>query len=145
VFNRILLPIDGSEQSLQAASTGIAVAAASGAKVIALEVLKPLASVVLAADAILHDSSSHTARAIRRAREDLAEVRLMADEAGVVFEDGYAFDHRPYLAILAAAERADVDLIVVSGSQYASRHHDHLSGEITRLVGNAGVPVLVCP
>jgi len=145
VFKRILLPVDGSEQSLQAAQTGIALAAASGAKAVGLEVLKPLASVVLAADAILHDSPNHTARAIRRAREDLAEVRLMAHDAGVEFEDGYVFDRRPCVAIVSAAERANCDLIVASAHQYAGSHGGRLSHEMVRLIGSCSIPVLVCP
>lgn len=145
MFKCILLAVDGSEQSLQAASTGIALAAASGAKVVGLEVLRPVASVVLAADAILHDSPGHTAEAIRSARSDLVEVRHMARDAGVDFEDSYAFDRRPCMAIIAAAERANCDLIVASARQYAGSHGGRLSHEMLRIIGGCGIPVLVCP
>lgn len=145
MFKRILLPIDGSEQSLKAASTGLALASASGAQAIGLEVLKPLPSIVLAADAILHDSPSHTAQEIRRARGDLSEVAHMAKDADVAFEDGYVFDLRPYAAIAAAADHANCDLIVIGAGQYASAHRERLSHQVATLLAIANVPVLVCP
>lgn len=145
MFKRILLPIDGSEHSLKAASKGLALAAASGAQAIGLEVLKPLPSIVLATDAILHDSPSHTAQEIRRARGDLSEIALLANDAGVAFEDGYVFDCRPYAAIAAAADRANCDLIVIGAGQYANAHREHLSHQVAVLIASANVPVLVWP
>lgn len=145
MFERILLPIDGSEQSLQAAATGVALAAHSGRRAIGLEILEPLSSVTLAADALVHDSSSHAAKAIRRAREDLAEVATLARNASVSFEDGYVFDRRPYTAIVAAAHRAGCDLIVIGAGEYAHSHHAKLSHEVSLLINCAEVPVLVCP
>lgn len=145
MFKRILLPIDGSATSLQAASTGIALAAASGAKAAGLEVPGPLASVDVAADALLHDGSSCGSGAIRNAREDLAQVRLMARDAGVEFKDGYVFDRRPCVAIMSAAERANCDLIVASVHRYAGSRGGRLSPQIVRLIAGCSIPVLVCP
>jgi len=145
VFKRILLSIDGSDQSLQAAATGIALAATGGRQAIGLEVLEPPPTVVLAADALVHDKSGHAAKAVRRAREDLAEVAAMAKDVNVAFEEGYAFDGRPYAAIVAAAYRANCDLIVIGAGEYAHSHRAHLSREVSLLINSADVPVLVCP
>lgn len=145
MFERILLPIDGSQQSLQAAATGVALAAHSGRKAVGLEILEPLSSVALAADALVRDSSGHAHKAMQQAREDLAEVASLARQAHVAFEDGYVFDRRPYTAIVAAAHRAGCDLIVIGAGEYARSHHARLSHEVSLLLNCADVPVLVCP
>jgi nucleotide-binding universal stress UspA family protein len=145
MFKRILLPVDGSEQSLRAASTGVALAAQGEHQAVGLEVLCPPPSVTLAADALVHDDSSHTARAIRKARNDLAEVAVMAKDANVAFADHYVFDHRPYTAIIAAARSAGCDLIVIGAGEYSFGHGTQLSHEVSLLIHCAEVPVLVCP
>lgn len=145
MFKRILLPIDGSEQSLRAASTGIALAAQGEHQAFGLEVLCPPPSITLVADAIVHDSSNHTDRAIRKAHEDLAEVAGMARDAEVAFADIYVFDQRPYTAIIAAAHSAGCDLIVIGAGEYARGRGAQLSREVSLLVNSAEVPVLVCP
>jgi len=145
VFKRILLSIDGTEQSLRAAAIGIALAARGEQQTIGLEVLDPVSTVVLAADTLVHDSSSHTSRAVRRAQEDLAEVAAMARDAQVAFEDRHVFDRRPYTAIVAAAKCAGCDLIVTGAGEYARSHHAQLSREISLLINSTDIPVLVCP
>jgi len=145
MFKRILLPVDGSEQSLRAASIGIEMAAHHGAEAVGLEVLAPLASVTWVADFILHSRENHANHAIKRARNHLALIAAIASKTSVRFEDGYIFDRRPYTAIVATADLAGCDLIVIGAGEYA--HGDSqvkLSHEMARLLGNTGVPVLVC-
>jgi nucleotide-binding universal stress UspA family protein len=144
MFKRILLPIDGTDQSLRAAAIGIDMAQHSRASTTGLEVLSPLAAVSMATDAILHGAGGYADRAVEHAREHLADLASLAHEAAVDFKDGYVFDRRPYTAIVAAASLGGCDLIVIGASEYAHGHHVQLSHEIVRLLGNAGVPVLVC-
>jgi nucleotide-binding universal stress UspA family protein len=144
MFKRILLPIDGSDQALRAATVGIDMATLSGASAVGLEVLEPLPTVSLAADFILHSPDCHAGRAVKRAREHLADLASIAHEAAVDFNDGYVFDRRPYTAIVAAANRSGCDLIVVGASEYAHGHHVQLSREVARLLSDTGIPVLVC-
>ncbi|WP_243048692.1 universal stress protein [Dyella sp. RRB7] len=144
MFKRILLPIDGSDQSLRAAAVGIDMATHSGASAVGLEILSPLAAVSLASDFIVHANGGYAGKAVEHAKEHLASLATIAREARVDFKDGYVFDHRPYTAIVAAANLSGCDLIVVGASEYAHGHRVQLSHEVVKLLGDAGVPVLVC-
>jgi nucleotide-binding universal stress UspA family protein len=144
MFKRILLPIDGTDQALRAAMVGIDMATRHGASALGVEVLAPLPSVSLVSDFILQTSEGCKGKAVERAREHLAHLASFARKAAVDFEDGYLFDRRPYTAIVAAANQANCDLIVVGASEYAHGRHVHLSHEVVRLLGDTDIPVLVC-
>lgn len=144
MFKRIFVPVDGTQQAMKAAAIGIAMAAKDGARLTAFEVITPLPAVTLAADTLLGDDHGHAAGATHRARQHLADVATLAKDTAVTFEDGYAFDRRPYAAIVSAARRAHADLIVVGAGEYAHGHHVQLSHEVARLLGSTDIPVLVC-
>jgi nucleotide-binding universal stress UspA family protein len=144
MFKHLLLSVDGTDQSLRAASLGVALAAAEGAQALGMQVVQPLPAVELAGDFIVHQHGGHADRAIDHARDDLSAVASMTRLADVPFQQGCVMDRRPYTAIVAAANLAHCDLIVIGAGEYAHGHHVRLSHEVWRLLGSTDVPVLVC-
>lgn len=144
MFTNILLPTDGSDQSLRAASLGIALARQMGARVHAYHVLAPLAAVAYFSDLIRRTPDDYQHDAIERAQQHLARVGALAEEAGVPFDGDYTFDQRPYSAIVGAAHRYDCDLIVMGTHGRTGLDRLVLGGETNKVLSCTDIPVLVC-
>jgi nucleotide-binding universal stress UspA family protein len=144
MFSHILIPTDGSEYTLQAAEIGIELARKMSARIYAFHVLTPLAAVSYFSDVIRHVEDSYTNRAIARAQAHLDDIQAMAKTAGVEAQSGYAFDRRPYVAIIGAAKQQHCDLIVMSTRGYATLDRILLGSETNRVLSCCDVPVLVC-
>ncbi|WP_233842714.1 universal stress protein [Dyella sp. 2HG41-7] len=144
MFTHILIPTDGSDHAMHAAEMGIGLARQLHARVYAFHVLAPLAAIAYISDVIQHTDDSHVERAIARAQERLAEIAEMAKAANVECEGGYAFDRRPYVAIVGAAKQQGCDLIVMSTYGYATLDRLLLGSETNKVLSCCDVPVLVC-
>ena len=144
MFQNILLPTDGSDQSLRAACMGIALAKKVGARVHAYHVLAPLATVACLSDLIQHAPDDYRDEAIHRAKQQLEAVHALASEADVPFDGDYTFDHRPYAAIVGAARRYGCDLIVMGTHGRTGLDRLVLGGETNKVLSCVEIPVLVC-
>lgn len=143
MFERILLPVDGSEQALRAVDTGIELAQKLKARVYAVHVMPPLPAVSFVSE-LIQAKGCYSDMAKERAASYLGEVSERARVAGVPCETEYVFDLRPYVAIVAAAAKHHCDLIVMS----SQGHHGMerlLIGSVThKVMLSCDVPVLVC-
>jgi nucleotide-binding universal stress UspA family protein len=144
MFSHILVPTDGSDYALHAAETGVELARSLGARIYAFHVLAPLAAVAYFSDVIQHAEDSHVERAVLRAQQRLAEIQAMANKAGVAYHGGYAFDRRPYVAIVGAAKKEHCDLIVMSMHGYSTLDRLLLGSETNKVLDCCDIPVLVC-
>lgn len=144
MFSHILIPTDGSDYAMHAAEIGIALARRLSARIYTFHVLAPLAAVAYFSDVIQHAEDSHVERAIARAQERLSEIAEMAKAADVDCHGGYAFDRRPYVAIVGAAKQQGCDLIVMSTHGYATLDRLLLGSETNKVLSCCDVPVLVC-
>ena len=144
MFSHILIPTDGSEYALHAAKVGIELAQKVGARIYAFHVLAPLAAVAYFSDVIRHAEDSYTERAVERAQVHLADIEAMAKNVGLDADGGYAFDRRPYVAIIGAAKQQHCDLIVMSTHGYATLDRILLGSETNRVLSCCDIPVLVC-
>lgn len=144
MFKHILIPTDGSEQSLRAARIGVALARQFGAKVHAYHVLAPLAAVAHFSDLIRHAPDDYHHEAVSRAQQQLEAIHDLAREAGVPFESGYAFDQRPYSAIVGAAKRYDCDLIVMGTHGRTGVDRLLMGSQSSKVLGCSDIPVMVC-
>jgi nucleotide-binding universal stress UspA family protein len=135
MYERILLPTDGSQASDRAVEQAIGLASETGA---ALHVLFVVEDVPYAPD-MMDDEVAAQIREI--GEEALEEIQDRADEAGVevvaALREGV-----PHESILAYAEEADADVIVM-GTHGRSGLDRYLLGSVTeRVVRTAEVPVL---
>lgn len=144
MFKNILLPTDGSDQSLRAARIGIALAKKLGAKVHAYHVLDPLIAVAYVSDLIRHAPDDYHQEAVDRAQQQLEAIHALAREADVPFAGNYVFDQRPYCAIVGAARQYECDLIVMGTHGRTGLDRLMLGSETNKVVGCADIPVLVC-
>jgi nucleotide-binding universal stress UspA family protein len=144
MFSHILIPTDGSDHAMHAAEIGIELARKVSARIYVFHVLTPLAAVAYLSDVIQHVEYSYTERAIVRAQLHLAEIQRMAKEADVASGGGYAFDRRPYVAIVGAAKQQLCDLIVMSTHGYATLDRLLLGSETNKVLSCCDIPVLVC-
>jgi nucleotide-binding universal stress UspA family protein len=135
VYNRILLPTDGSEGINRAAAEAIALAAEVGAELHVLFVVEeiPHASEMMSGQLVAQ---------IRQIGEDAIEdIRERADDAGIDLES-HIEEGIPHQAILKYADDADIDLVVM-GTHGRSGLDRYLLGSVTeRVVRTADVPVL---
>lgn len=151
VFTKILVPVDGSKYSQDAAEYAVKIAKLMKAKVVVLHVLH------LPAYAFTYSASSGSPVAIpaplplevsddekKVAKELVDSVRKIAEEAGVGVETKLV-EHDPSVpdAIIQFASEAGVDLIVM-GTKGRTGIKRFLLGSVTEsVVHHAHCPVLV--
>lgn len=144
MFKHILLPVDGSELSMRAVDTGIALAAALGARVHALHVLPPFPAVTYFAAIAQANETMYVERAVASAERVLAEVQRRADAAGVPCQTSHEIDSRPYCAIAAAVSKYHCDVIVMATHGWRGIEKLLLGSVTQKALLLADVPILVC-
>ena len=134
MFERILIPVDGSRPSRNAASHAIDLAAEQGATIHALYVIEPVA--------VTEGGTGQVHEAMRESGESIvAELKEQAEAKDVTaitdVETGVA--HRE---ILEYAEGNDIDLIVM-GTHGRTGLGRYLLGSVTeKIVRISDIPVL---
>jgi nucleotide-binding universal stress UspA family protein len=144
MFKHILVPTDGSEQSLRAARLGIEIAKQFGACVHGFHVLPPLSAINYFSDQIRHVPDDYCGEAEERARQQLEAIHTLARESGVPFDGSYSFDQRPYAAIVCEAKKKQCDLIVMGTHGRTGFDKLVLGGETNKVLNCSDVPVMVC-
>jgi nucleotide-binding universal stress UspA family protein len=144
MYKHILLPIDGSDLSLRAVDAGIALATRIDASVFAFHVLPPFPAVTYFAELLLAPQNVYTKEAVAGAERILSEVHRRADAAGVTFDSGFEFNHRPYVAIIGASAKHKCDLIVMGSHSWHGFDRLLLGSETHKVILNCDLPVLVC-
>lgn len=143
MYQRILLPTDGSAASDRAVAAGVAFAQALGAAVIGMTVT-PEFHVVTTDTAMLEDTPERfAADSAAGARALLAGVEAAARAAGVPCRLEHAVGDRPDEAIVDCALRLGCDLIAM-GSHGHGAIKAVLLGSVTRnVLTRCDLPVLV--
>ena len=135
MYDRILLPTDGSRGNSRAVDQAIGLAAQSDAELHVLFVVEDLPYAPEMADGQVE------ARLREIGEEAVSEIRQRADEAGVAVETALE-DGTPHRAILEYVDDAGIDLVVM-GTHGRSGLDRYLLGSVTeRVVRGAEVPVL---
>lgn len=144
MFKHILLPTDGSELSLRAVDTGVALAARLGARVYALHVIAPFPASTRYVSLLAVNEPSYTRDTTADAERYLAEVRQRAEGAGVPYAGSHVIDNRPWSAIIDATRAQHCDLIVMATNGWRGFDRLLLGSETHKTVLNGEVPVLIC-
>jgi nucleotide-binding universal stress UspA family protein len=148
MFTNILLAVDGSEASLEAAWQGIALAKAINAKVTVVVVTVPWATyfarelAVVVPDIVFPEADYEERRHSRAARL-LSEVEAHARQADVAVKGVHRSHRAPSRAILDVAEHEACDAIVMAPHGERGMARMLLGSETMRLVTHANIPVLV--
>lgn len=135
MYDRILLPTDGSDANDRAVEQAIGLAGQTGADLHVLFVVEDIPY----APEMMDDEVGVRLREI--GQDALEEIRERADEAGVTIVAEIK-EGAPHSAILAYSDEVDAD-VVVMGTQGRSGLDRYLLGSVTeRIVRTSEVPVL---
>jgi len=135
MYDRILLPTDGSDAGNRAVEQAVGLARETGAELHVLFVVEDIPY----APEMMDDTVEEQLREI--GEEALEAIRGQADEAGVEVVEAIE-EGAPHTAILDYADREDVD-VVVMGTHGRSGLDRYLLGSVTeRVVRTAEIPVL---
>lgn len=143
MYQRILLPTDGSDASRRAVRAGVEFARSVKADVVGLHVT-PHFHVVTANSRMLEDTpDQYAADCSQRARRVLADVEAAAQEAGVTSRLEHASSDDPYEAIVDTARRLGCDLIVMASHGRRGIKGLLLGSETQKVLVHSTIPVLV--
>jgi nucleotide-binding universal stress UspA family protein len=144
MFKNILVPTDGSEQSLSAVRTAVELARLHGAKLTGIHVIPDYHLLIAyegAFDPITEERIGQEAKA--RAATYLGQVEEAARQAGVGCRTVCETSDHPYDAILRAADSQGCDLIVMTSHGRKGLAAVLLGSETRKVLTHAHVPVLV--
>jgi nucleotide-binding universal stress UspA family protein len=143
MYDRILVPTDGSDVSAAAEQAAIAFARANGSEVVVLAVGQPQLPIASSEAAMAVDPGLDDAVLLATAKEHAHNVASAAEAAGVRCTSLAVLDYSPADAILATADSHGCDLIFMAshGRRGLSRL---LAGSVTqKVLADAHVPVMV--
>jgi nucleotide-binding universal stress UspA family protein len=139
MFERILLPLDGSAVAEQALPYAVAQAERFGAELILLRVIEPFPHVRGLRLSGLAEIQEQTRE---WTHEYLLRIAGTVDAQGIEVQTA-AVEGRPYEAILQFAESSQIDLIVICTRGYSGVSRWLLGGVADRVVRGAEIPVLL--
>src|ERR1700757_3170920 len=96
LFQRVLLPIDGSGLSLRAFNMGLELATTFGARVLILHVVPPFNAIAYMTEFLAAAELRYSQHAVQSASRYLDKAKALAQEAEVPCECHYVFGERPY-------------------------------------------------
>ena len=135
MYDRILLPTDGSKGNSQAVKQAIDLAALSDAELHVLFVVEEMPYAPEMMDGQIEE------RLREIGTDAIEDIRERADEAGITIETAIE-DGTPHRAILEYVDDAGIDCIVM-GTHGRSGLDRYLLGSVTeRVVRSAEIPVL---
>jgi nucleotide-binding universal stress UspA family protein len=143
MYDRILVPTDGSDISAAAEKAAIAFARAHGSEIVALAVAQPQSPVASAEAAMAIDPGLDDEVLLAAANDRARRVAEACAAAGVKCTPLALLDYAPAEAIVATAESQRCDLIFM-GSHGRRGLSRLLAGSVTqKVLADANVPVLV--
>ena len=142
MYQRILVPTDGSELSLKAAETAVELAQRLGSQLFAVSVKEPFPySAIAEIQPIAPDVFYEAQEKLAIAR--VSAVEKQAEAAGVKCR-GYTLESvHPWEAILQAAKAHECDLIVMASHGRKGVAALLLGSETHRVLSHGSLPVLV--
>ena len=139
MYNRILLPLDGSPLAEQALPHTIAIAERFQSELILLQVLIPLPRVPTTTDAAILRAEKATDV---HAREYLESLAVSVEEHGITVQV-ITLEGRPHFQILQYAETNQADLIVMCSRGQSGLSRWMIGSVADRVMRGADVPVLL--
>ena len=144
MFQNILIPTDGSEQSQRAVRTGVDLAKLHGGRVTGVHVIPDYHLLIAyegAFDPITEERIEEEAKS--RAETYLAFIREAAAAAGVPCVTVCETSDHPYDAILRTCDSNSCDLILMTSHGRKGLAAVLLGSETRKVLTHAKVPVLV--
>jgi nucleotide-binding universal stress UspA family protein len=145
MFNRILVPTDGSELSANAVKAAVSLAKSLNASLVAVHVM-PLFAAMVYPEAVMYSALTQedfNKETDEEANKALAAASAEAQSAGVTCKGVKNRFDQPYLGILEAAKSNDCDVIVMASHGRRGVKALVLGSETHKLLTHSKIPVLV--
>jgi nucleotide-binding universal stress UspA family protein len=146
MYERILIPTDGSPIARHAIKTGISLAKALGATVVGYHAIQPIERIYYKGGSGIRSAQvkSVEAQLRRTAEQYLEQVRKAAASAGVACESVVTSPAQPFQGIIDAARKHKCDVICMA-THGRGKLASVLLGNVTqKVLANSKIPVLVC-
>lgn len=142
MFEHILLPVDGSPTSSQSLDKAVAMAQAFKSQVTVIYVIDPYAFTGVGTD-FAYGQTEYLSAATAEANEALKAARLQFEAAGIPVSTSVVEGHAVYKGILATAETAGADLIVMGSHGRKGLEKLVLGSVAAQVLSHAHLPVLI--
>jgi len=142
MLQKILVPTDGSELSLQAMKGAVELAGRLGSHIVGVTVVEPYAYASLS-EYRPETIAEYEQRADQLARERLAVLEAQAAAAKVPFETVVARSFSPYEAIIETANRTQCDAIFMASHGRRGLSAVLLGSETQKVLTHSHLPVMV--
>ena len=142
MFKHILVPVDGSDTSLQAVAKAAGLAKAFGSEVTAVYVLDPYPFTGVGAD-FAYGQAQYLSAATAEANTALEAVKKQMDEAGVAVKTMVGEGHAVHEGIVRVGDSVGADLIVMGSHGRRGLEKLVLGSVAQRVLQTAHAPVLV--
>jgi len=142
MFKHILVPVDGSETSLQALSKAAGLAQAFGSEITAVYVLDPYPFTGVGAD-FAYGQAQYLSAATAEANTALEAVKTQMSAAGVPVKTMVGEGHAVHEGIVRVADSVGADLIVMGSHGRRGLEKLVLGSVAQRVLTAARIPVLV--
>ena len=143
MFQRILLPTDGSELSARAVLAGVSFAKEVGAELVAMTALPDFKTFTANADMIESTKDEYLSASEARAGRYLAVAADAARAAGVACATLLVRSDEPHEAILRTARERGCDLIIMASHGRRGLGGVLLGSETQKVLVHSAIPVLV--
>ena len=144
MYRHFLIATDGSAFAQKAVSQGLELAKVLNARVTAVTVSEPIASMVVGSATIALPIAEFRAAMDVAAAEILSEVSALAKTMGVPCAVLHVREHYPAVGLIEAANAKGADLIVMASHGRRGLSKLLLGSQATRVLSLCSIPVLIC-
>ena len=144
MFDRILIPTDGSELADKAVDQGLALANAVGGKATIVRVTNQPAPMVYEGVVVALPTEELRADIAARVEEHFVRLRSKAAALGVAVETVHVEHDNPWQAIIETAKQKSTNLIVMASHGRRGLSAVLLGSETQKVLTHSTIPVLVC-
>ncbi|MEC9247012.1 universal stress protein [Nitratireductor rhodophyticola] len=144
MFKKILVPVDGSENSLKALEMGVKMQKTTGAEILMLTVFRHHSLLEASMSMVRPDDPQNLDDAMREHAKEIADAaKKAAVEMGAESPRAFVKNGQPARTIVKFAKEREVDLIVL-GSRGLGDLEGYLLGSVSHKVTSlANCPVMV--
>lgn len=142
MLQKILVPTDGSELSLQAMKGAVELAGRLGSSIVGVTVVEPYAYASLS-EYRPETIAEYEQRADQLARDRLDVLAAQASAAGVPFDSVVSRSFSPYEAIIEAARTTNCDAIFMASHGRRGLSAVLLGSETQKVLTHSHLPVMV--
>ncbi len=143
MFQKILVPTDGSQLSDKAVQAAIAFAAANGAAIVGLSVAQLYPFMLMPEAGSMVDLSAYDDAQEQIAQQSVRKIDEQARSAGVPCEVLALRALHPYEEIIATATSKQCDLIWMASHGRKGLDKLLLGSETQRVLAHSAIPVLI--